>query len=163
MFQRELKKNFQILFEPLLGMFGLPGATEQLSLFRPPLYSHWIWCIFSLYPKSCQIKNLLVREVKDLIRRGKVEANHPRMYHAHFWTKTANNCGISADHASLKHRTYIADPVVIGALTKPAKIPFHNWLSQLIQFLPKSFTVCVFQIPRWNFDFSRFSACFMEI
>ena len=31
-FQRELKMSFQILFEPLFSMFGLPDATEQLSL-----------------------------------------------------------------------------------------------------------------------------------
>ena len=30
--QRELKMSFQILFEPLFSMFGLPDATEQLSL-----------------------------------------------------------------------------------------------------------------------------------
>ena len=69
------------------------------------------------------------------MRHGKGEANQPRMYYAHFWTKTANNYGRWADHASLKHRTYLADPVQIGVLTKSAKIPFHNWLNQLIQFV----------------------------
>ena len=88
-------------------------------------YGHWTWCIFNLYSKSCKIKNLLVhvQEIKDLMRHGKGEANHPRMYYAHFWTKTANNYGLWADHASLKHRTYLADPVQIGVLTKSAKIP----------------------------------------
>ena len=45
-FQRELKKNFQILFEPLFGMFGLPGATEQLSLFRLWLCENYILQVF---------------------------------------------------------------------------------------------------------------------
>ena len=71
---------------------------------------------------SCQTKNLLVQEIKDLMRHGKVETNHPRMYYAHFWTKTLNNCNL-------------ADPVVIGALAKRAKILFYNWLSQFIQFV----------------------------
>ena len=59
------------------------------------------------------------------MRLGKVEANHPRMHCAH-WTKTVNNCGLCADHASLKYRTYLADPVVIDELTKPVKISFQN-------------------------------------
>ena len=63
------------------------------------------------------------------MRHGKVEASHPRVYYAHFWTKTANNWGLCADHALLKNRTYLADPVVIGALTKPRQ----NFLSQLTQ------------------------------
>ena len=50
-------------------------------------------------------QELLVQEIKDLMRHGKVEANHPRMNYAHFWTKTVNNCGLCATHASLKHRT----------------------------------------------------------
>ena len=39
---------------------------------------------------SCQTKNLLVQEIKDLMWHGKVDTNHPRMYYAHFWTKTVN-------------------------------------------------------------------------
>ena len=72
---------------------------------------------------------LLVQELKDLMRHGKVEANHPRMHYAHFWTKMANNCCLCEDHASLKHRTYLSDPVVMGALTKARQ----NFLSQLTQ------------------------------
>ena len=50
-------------------------------------------------------EELPVQEIKHLMRHGKVKANHPRMHYAHFWTKTVNNCGLCAIHASLKHRT----------------------------------------------------------
>ena len=51
------------------------------------------------------------------MRHEKVEANHPRMYYAHFWTNTVNNCALCSRGHNL------ADPVVICAL---AKIPFHD-------------------------------------
>ena len=84
-----------------------------------------------------QTKNLLVQEIKDLMRHGKVEAIHPWMYYAHFWTNIRRRIITVFARTMLRRNVghNLADPVVIGALAKPAKIPFHNWLSQLIQFV----------------------------
>ena len=38
--------SFQILFEPLFSMLGLPNATEQLSLFRLWFCENYILKVF---------------------------------------------------------------------------------------------------------------------
>ena len=72
-----------------------------------------------------------------------------------------------ATHSSLKCRTSSSRSCSNwpGHFRSAPKFPFTTDSASLFSswnVFPKSFRVFAFPIPRWNFDFSRFSASFME-